>query len=65
MTVRIGDYRITPAIEGRASEVQILPADRGQHRGPSISDLLIPATVERAGLTVLWLGVFVKRNPLT
>ena len=28
-------------------------ADRGQHRGPSISDLIIAATAELAGLTVL------------
>lgn len=45
--------RITPAIEDRAEEVQMLLADRGQHRGPSIPDLLIAATAEKAGLTVL------------
>jgi predicted nucleic acid-binding protein len=33
--------------------VQTLLADRGQHRGPSIPDLLIAATAELAGLTVL------------
>lgn len=45
--------RITPAIEDRAEEVQMLLADRGQHRAPSIPDLLIAATAEKAGLTVL------------
>jgi predicted nucleic acid-binding protein len=44
---------LTPAIEGRALEVQLLLADCGQHRGPSILDLLIAATAEKAGLTVL------------
>jgi len=45
----------TPAIEDRAVEVQTLLADRGQHRAPSIPDLLIAATAELAGLTVLHL----------
>jgi predicted nucleic acid-binding protein len=45
--------RLTPAIEDRAFEVQMLLADRGQHRAPSIPDLLIAATAEKAGLTVL------------
>lgn len=44
---------LTPTIEDRALEVQALLADRGQHRGPSIPDLLIAATAELAGLTVL------------
>ncbi len=44
---------ITPAIEARAVEVQTLLADRGQHRAPSIPDLLIAATAELARLTVL------------
>jgi predicted nucleic acid-binding protein len=39
--------------EDRAVEVQILLADRGHHRGPSIPDLLLAATAELAGLTVL------------
>lgn len=30
-------------------------ADRGQHRAPSIPDLIIAATAELAGLTVLHL----------
>jgi predicted nucleic acid-binding protein len=46
---------MTPAIEQRAVEVQALLADRGQHRAASIPDLLIAATAELAGLTVLHL----------
>lgn len=45
--------RISPAVEDRAEEVQMLLADRGQHRAPSIPDLLIAATAEKTGLTVL------------
>lgn len=45
--------RITPTVEDRAEEVQMLLADRGQHRAPSIPDLLIAATAEKTGLTVL------------
>ena len=44
---------ITPAVETRALEIQRLLADRGQHRAPSIPDLLIAATAELARLTVL------------
>ena len=44
---------ITPAIEARAVEIQMLLADRGQHRAPSIADLLIAATAELGRLTVL------------
>lgn len=44
---------LTPATEERAVEVQCLLADRGQHRAPSIPDLLIAATAELAGLVVL------------
>jgi predicted nucleic acid-binding protein len=44
---------LTPAIEDRAIEVQLLLADRGHHRAPSIPDLIIAATAELAGLTVL------------
>jgi predicted nucleic acid-binding protein len=46
---------LTPAIEDRAVEVQTLPADRGQHRAPSVPDLLIAATAELAGLVLLHL----------
>lgn len=44
---------LTPAIENRAVEVQATLADRGHHRAPSIPDLLIAATAELVGLTVL------------
>jgi hypothetical protein len=46
---------LTPAIEDRAVAVQAALADRGQHRAPSIPDLLIAATAEVAQLTVLHL----------
>lgn len=44
---------LTPAIEDRALQVQLVLAGKGQHRAPSIPDLLIAATAELAGLTVL------------
>jgi predicted nucleic acid-binding protein len=46
---------LTPAIEDRSVEVLTLLADRGQHRAPSIPDLIVAATAELAGLTVLHL----------
>jgi predicted nucleic acid-binding protein len=46
---------LTPAIEDRAVEVLALLADRGQHRAPSLPDLIIAAIAELAGLTVLHL----------
>jgi predicted nucleic acid-binding protein len=46
---------LTPAIEDRAADVLTLLADRGQHRAPSIPDLIIAATAELAGLTILHL----------
>jgi predicted nucleic acid-binding protein len=45
----------TPAIEDRSIELLTLLADRGQHRAPSIPDLIIAATAELTGLTVLHL----------
>lgn len=44
---------ISPAIENRALEVQALLAERGQHRGPKVPDLIVAATAEYARLTVL------------
>lgn len=44
---------LTPTVEDRAVEVQVLLADRGQHRAPAVPDLMIAATTELAGLTVL------------
>ena len=46
---------LTPAIEDRAAEILALLADRGQHRAPSLPDLIIAAIAELAGLTVLHL----------
>jgi predicted nucleic acid-binding protein len=44
---------LAPAAEHRAVEVQLLLADRGQHRAPSIPDLVVAATAEVANLAVL------------
>jgi predicted nucleic acid-binding protein len=44
---------LSPRAESRAVEVQGMLARRGQHRAPSIPDLLLAATAELAGLTVL------------
>ncbi|MFL6160621.1 MAG: PIN domain nuclease [Jatrophihabitantaceae bacterium] len=44
---------LTPAIEGRAVEVQMLLTQSGRHRAPSIPDLLIAATAEKLGMIVL------------
>jgi predicted nucleic acid-binding protein len=44
---------MSPAAEQRAVEVQMMLAEQGRHRAPSIPDLLIAAIAERSGLTVL------------
>ena len=44
---------LTPSVEDRAVEVQLLLADQGRHRAPSIPDLLVSAAAELGGLTVL------------
>lgn len=46
---------LTPAVEDRALDVQLLLADKGRHRAPSIPDLIVAATAELAQLTVLHL----------
>jgi predicted nucleic acid-binding protein len=46
---------LTPSIEDRAAGIQAVLADRGQHRAPSVPDLIIAATAELAGLTILHL----------
>ena len=43
----------TPRIEQFAVEIQGMLARRGEHRAPSVPDLLIAATAHLAGLTVL------------
>ena len=48
---------LTPSMEQRAVEVQALLADLGKHRAPGIPDLMVAATAERAGLTVLHLDM--------
>ena len=45
----------TPAVEDRAVQVQLLLAGQGQHRAPSIPDIIIAAAAELAGLTILHL----------
>jgi predicted nucleic acid-binding protein len=44
---------LTPAAEKRSLDLLRSLAERGQHRAPSIPDLLIAATAEIARLTVL------------
>jgi predicted nucleic acid-binding protein len=44
---------LTPQIEARALAVQGVLASQGKHRAPSVPDLLIAATAELSGLTVL------------
>ena len=44
---------LTPRVEDRAVELQSILAERGQHRAPSIPDLLIAATAELGELVVL------------
>ncbi|HEX9529994.1 MAG TPA: PIN domain nuclease [Acidimicrobiales bacterium] len=46
---------LTPAIEDRALAVITALAERGEHRGPSLPDLLLAATAELSRLTVLHL----------
>lgn len=46
-------FPMTDEIAQRAVEVQGLLAQRAQHRSVSIPDLLVAATAERYGLTVL------------
>ncbi|WP_246187004.1 PIN domain nuclease [Microlunatus speluncae] len=43
----------TPRAEDRAHEVQLLLADAGRHRAPSVPDLLLAAIAETAGLSIL------------
>ena len=45
--------QLNEAVTNRALAVQDLLAQREQHRAPSISDLLLAATAELTGLTIL------------
>lgn len=44
---------LTPIAEDRAVDLMTLLAERGQHRAPSVPDLIIAAIAESAGLVVL------------
>jgi predicted nucleic acid-binding protein len=44
---------LTPRIEDRALQLQSVLAAKGQHRAPSVPDLLVAATAELSELTVL------------
>ncbi len=44
---------LTPITEDRAVDLLTLLAERGQHRAPSVPDLIIAAIAESAGLVVL------------
>jgi hypothetical protein len=54
LSILVLDF-LTPAMESRAIEVQLLLAERGMHRAPSIPDLLIAAAAEIGKRTVLHL----------
>ena len=54
---------LTPMIEERAVEIQSALAQRGQHRAPSISDVLIAASAELASNDTENLGAPVVRQP--
>jgi predicted nucleic acid-binding protein len=51
--LRFDRVPIEQAMLDRAIEVQGLLAERGQHRGANVPDLVVAAAAERAGLTVL------------
>jgi predicted nucleic acid-binding protein len=51
--LRFGGVPIEQPMLDRAIEVQGLLAERGQHRGANVPDLVVAAAAERAGLTVL------------
>ena len=44
---------LTDEVGSRAIEIQALLAEKGHHRAASIADLLIAATAERYGVTIL------------
>lgn len=50
---RLIPVAIPPRAEGRAREVQAALVERGQHRSAGVADLIIAATAEMEGLTVL------------
>ena len=50
---RLIPVSIPTRAEARAREVQIALVERGQHRSAGVADLLVAATAELEGLTVL------------
>jgi predicted nucleic acid-binding protein len=52
-SLRFARADIDEQVFARAIEVQGLLADRGQHRGANVADLVVAAAAEQAGLTVL------------
>lgn len=46
---------LTPVIEDRAIQILVSLAERGQHRAPSLPDILIAATAERSGHAIVHL----------
>ena len=52
-TLRFARAEIDERVLDRAIEVQGLLADRGQHRGANVPDLVVAAAAEQAGLTIL------------
>jgi predicted nucleic acid-binding protein len=53
LALRFGHVPIDQRALDRAVEVQGLLADRGQHRGANVPDLVVAAAAERAALAVL------------
>jgi hypothetical protein len=53
IALRFTRLPIHQAMLDRAVEVQGLLADRGQHRGANVPDLVVAAAAEQAGLTLL------------
>jgi len=51
--LRFGHVPIDQRTLDRAVEIQGLLADRGQHRGANVPDLVVAAVAEQSGLTVL------------
>jgi hypothetical protein len=52
-TLRFARAEIDERVFARAIDVQGLLAERGQHRGANVADLVVAAAAEQAGLTVL------------
>lgn len=53
LDLRFGEVPIDRQVLDRAIDVQGLLAERGEHRGAGVIDLIVAAAAEHAGLTVL------------